>query len=234
MKIFITGANRGLGLALAKTALERGHEVFAGARSLDPKKLSQLKDLQNRFGAKLIPVEIDVSVESAVIRAFQQVKRHTERLDAVINNAGILMGRERSIADTDLDECMDTMNVNAFGPLRVIKHFLPLLKKGDNPTVINVSSDAGSISSAYGGDYAYGLSKAALNMLTAKAKKELKASGIRVFSVHPGWMRTDMGGPSAEIEPEIPAAGICKMIEFSDFPEQDLILVDYEGKPMDI
>lgn len=72
MKIFITGANRGLGLALAKTALERGHEVFAGARSLDPKKFSQLKDLQNRFGAKLIPVEIDVSDESAVIALFNR------------------------------------------------------------------------------------------------------------------------------------------------------------------
>lgn len=104
----------------------------------------------------------------------------------IINNAAILNGRGTSIEDLDIEAIKLAFDVNTLGPARVIKHFLPLLKKGENQSIINISSEGGSLTNAYSGDYPYGLSKAALNMLSEKLHVALKNEGIQVLSVHQG------------------------------------------------
>ncbi|MCU9612623.1 SDR family oxidoreductase [Caldibacillus lycopersici] len=234
MKLLVTGANRGLGFYLVKVGLEKGYHIFAGVRNSTPDAMKSLEDLKNTFGANLTIVKLDVTDEASVIRASQQVMTETANLDVIINNAGVLFGRNRTIEEVDIEECMKTMDINTFGSLRVLKHFLPFVRKGKNQSIINISSDSGSLTNAYSGDYAYGLSKAALNMLSEKLHIYLKNDSIRVYSIHPGWMRTDMGGQQASLDPIVSANGIFQIIESRPVIASKYVFIDYKGQPMEI
>ncbi|MCM3413626.1 SDR family oxidoreductase [Metabacillus litoralis] len=212
MKLFITGANRGLGLALTTEAVKRGHTVFAGIRS--PQKQSDaLNHLSSLFPNKVQLLQVDVADELTCQTASEKLKADNTTLDAIINNAGILDERSKTIEDIDLDKVEQTFNINLYGPMRVIKYFLPLLHKGPDSTIINISSEAGSFQNAYGGDYPYALSKSALNMFSEQLRKYLKNDGVSVYAVHPGWIRTDMGGEKAPGTPEESAHGIMDIME---------------------
>ncbi|PWK03347.1 short subunit dehydrogenase [Bacillus sp. VMFN-A1] len=125
----------------------------------------------NKKGLQLEILHLDVTDEESVREAARNVG---ESLDVIINNAAILNGRGTSIEDLDIEAIKLAFDVNTLGPARVIKHFLPLLKKGENQSIINISSEGGSLTNAYSGDYPYGLSKAALNMLSEKLHVALK------------------------------------------------------------
>lgn len=212
MKLFITGANRGLGLALTTEAVKRGHTVFAGIRS--PQKQSDaLNHLSSLFPNKVQLLQVDVADELTCQTASEKLKADNTTLDAIINNAGILDERSKTIEDIDLDKVEQTFNINLYGPMRVIKYFLPLLHKGPDSTIINISSEAGSFQNAYGGDYPYALSKSALNMFSEQLRKYLKNDGVSVYAVHPGWIKTDMGGEKAPGTPEESAHGIMDIME---------------------
>src|SRR5690625_487948 len=201
MNILVTGANRGLGLSLTKVGLDYGHHIYAGVRNTGDETIKQLKELQKMFPDQLNIIQLDVTLENSVIQALNCVENNTDALDCIINNAGMLNARESSIESLDIDACLAAFEINTLGPVRVIKHFLPLLRKGNRQSIINISSDAASLTHAYSGDYPYGLSKAALNMLSEKLQVYLKDEDIQVYSVHPGWMKTDMGGDQAPINP---------------------------------
>lgn len=128
---------------------------------------------------------------------------------------------------------LTTMDINLYGPIRVVKHFLPLLTEPEC-SIINISSEAGSITNAYPNDYPYGISKAALNMFTQQLHVYVKERGIQVLSVHPGWMQTDMGGAEAPTNPNQSAEGILDLIEKRTTPEGHFMFVDYTGKDMKI
>jgi NAD(P)-dependent dehydrogenase (short-subunit alcohol dehydrogenase family) len=108
------------------------------------------------------------------------------------------------------------------------------MKDQSNATVINVSSEAGSIALAYGGDYPYGISKTALNMFSKQLNDELRPRGIRVLAVHPGWIRTDMGGSEAPLEASDSANGILDLLERKTVVKEELFFVDYTGRSMPI
>jgi len=234
MYTLITGANRGLGLALARVAVERGHTVLAGTRSLD-KGMEQLRRLQEEAPGKVVPVVLDVTDEDSVKRAAQQVAEQFGKVDVLINNAAILLGREQTIEEADMRLVEQSMDVNLYGPMRVVKHFLPLMRKASKGFIMNISSEAGSFHRAYGRDYAYSLSKAALNLFTQRLYVDLKETGIRALAVHPGWMRTDMGGPHAHLDPRESAEAIMDLIEGKREAEiAPFAFVDYTGKSFPI
>ncbi|MBW7458959.1 SDR family NAD(P)-dependent oxidoreductase [Paenibacillus sepulcri] len=154
-------------------------------------------------------------------------------LGAIVNNAAILVARNTQIESLDMDDVVNTFEINLYGPMRVVKHFLPLLTEKD-AAIINISSEAGSITNAYPGDYPYAISKTALNMFSQQLLSYVKGRGIQVLSIHPGWMRTDMGGATAPNDPGNSARGIVDQIERKIVPESRFNFVDFSGKEMPI
>jgi NAD(P)-dependent dehydrogenase (short-subunit alcohol dehydrogenase family) len=229
MRILITGVNRGLGLALSQVGAERGHQILAGVRDLH-KSAESLTHSEIYKSISLL--SLDVTDEESVTSAANTVKENFGTIDVIINNAGVLLERDKQIEDLDLDQVKVTFDVNFFGPIRVVKHFLPLLLMGDRSSIINISSEAGSMSNAYGGDYAYASSKTALNMFTLQLNQYVKSKNINVYSVHPGWIKTDMGGDRAPGNPIDTAKGIFDIIEGKREIDSKDVFITYEGQPM--
>jgi len=156
-------------------------------------------------------------------------------LDILINNAGVFFSQTKlPLAEVDLDDghLESMMAVNAFGPLRVTRQFLPLLEKGRLKRIVNISSEAGSISDC-GRDswFGYCMSKAALNMQCGILQRHLKPKGFKVLAIHPGWLRTDMGGAEADLDPEVSAEAIFGLAT-RKWSLDDPIYMDYTGKPL--
>lgn len=230
MNLLITGANRGLGLALVDHALSKGDTVIATARKMSP----SLTERQAEHPDQLHVLQFDVTDEDAIIKEKEKLAEKISTIDVIINNAAILNGRDQSIEDLSFEDCLLAFDINTLGPARIIKHFLPLLKKGAQKSIINVSSEAGSLTNAYPGDYPYGLSKVSLNMLTEKLDRELKEDQINVLAVHPGWMHTDMGGNQAPTNPNDTANAIYNFIENPPTSTSGYQFFEHSGKMMDI
>jgi NAD(P)-dependent dehydrogenase (short-subunit alcohol dehydrogenase family) len=204
-RILITGSNRGIGLDLTRRYLERGEQVFATCRN--PDSAVELKQLAAQHSRRLQLITLDVTDEAAITEAARLVSMYTDGLDMLINNAGILPGgvgaREPNIGTLGQLEAaamLRVFEVNAVAPIIVAQAFADLLRNGTNPRLINVSSDAGSITNRNRGcDYSYPASKAALNMMTRCLSGDLRGDGVIVVSMHPGFIKTDMGGPNARL-----------------------------------
>ncbi|MGC3990653.1 MAG: SDR family oxidoreductase [Chthoniobacteraceae bacterium] len=201
--ILVTGANRGIGLALVAQLKAAGWHVIATCRN--PDAAEDLKSLG-------VPVlALDVTDEHSVARAAAQVGE----LDVLVNNAAIFPeeGNE-TLDEMKLEWFREAFETNVLGVVRVTRAFLPLLRKGRHPRVVNISSGAGSIADkddhAY---YAYSTSKAALNMLTRAMAAEYKPLGVCVVALSPGWVQTDMGGPHAPLLPAESATAIATTIQ---------------------
>lgn len=231
MNILITGAGKGLGLATVSEALRHGHHVIAGVRSLEQGN-KQLQEIQQKYPQQLDIVHLDINDESGIIRAKNAVEQQLGTVDVLINNAGILVGRDWKLEELDMAEVERSMMTNLYGPMKVVKHFLPLLRKSAAPCIINISSEAGCFTGAYGGDYPYALSKSALSFFSAQLRKELTPQGFVVYNVHPGWIRTPMGGEQAPGDPKDTALGLIRLAERKVVPEQESWMITYKGEPM--
>ena len=227
--VFITGADKGLGLSLVERFLHSGFHVFAGI-FLSGKNLERLA---GQFTKKLTLVGLDVTDLTSVQRAARTVAEHTPALDILINNAaGYLQKPVKPLEELDFTDMhfQKTMDVNAFGPLRLTQQFLPLLEKGGRKLIVNISSEAGSITDCTRtSEYAYCMSKSALNMASKILQNFLKPRGFKVLAIHPGWMRTDMGGPEADIHPDEAAEGIFGLA-LKQWQPDDEIYMDYRGQ----
>lgn len=231
MNLLITGANRGLGLALVTEAIKRGHTVFAGVRNANETHKA-LEKLQANSSNQVRIIDLDVTSESSISKAGQQVKDQIGWLHGIINNAGVLLERDKKIEEINLDQVQMAFDVNLFGPMRVVKHFLPILVKVQESSIINISSEAGSYHNAYGGDYSYALSKHSLNMFSKQIQNYLQESKVCVLSVHPGWIKTDMGGESAPGSPEETAEGILNLLERKQEIPNQTNFINFKGEPM--
>jgi NAD(P)-dependent dehydrogenase (short-subunit alcohol dehydrogenase family) len=199
----ITGANRGLGFATARRLGQSGVRVIVGARNLahGEEAVARLR----REGLDCEPLRIDVDSPASVRGAAKLVEREHGRIDILINNAGILPEATAPDVDRPLDLGMvrETFETNVFGTISVTNEFLPLLRRSASGRIVNVSSTMGSLtdqtdpSSPYYGLLvpAYQMSKAALNGFTIALSKALTDTSIKVNSVCPGWVQTDLGGP---------------------------------------
>ncbi len=191
----ITGANRGIGFAAAGALLQLGFEVIVAGR--DP---VSVEAAAGKLGA--VPLTVDVTRAEAVERARAFVEENFGRLEVLINNAGVLLDREARGLEVPLEAVEATFRVNVYGALRMSQAFAPLMVRQGYGRIVNVSSVMGSLAGAGQGYLAYRSSKAALNMVTRVLAAELSGTGVLVNAVHPGWVRTRMGGEAAPLSPE--------------------------------
>lgn len=228
--ILLTGANRGLGLEMTGRFLAQGHRVWTINRG----RSDALTAMQDGFKGRLHCLSGDMTDETSIKRAMEAVSTQTDRLDIVINNAAVHLERTApTIESVDFSVYLTTFLVNSVAPLMVVKHSLNLLRKGGRKLIVNVSSEAGSISAAWRkSEYSYCMSKAALNMANQLLQNHLKGEGVKVLALHPGWFRSDMGGNQAPITPAEAAQNVVKIIlERGDLSAPSY--VDYNGNRME-
>lgn len=202
--VMITGANRGLGLEFAREYAAEGWTVIATCR--DPASAGELK-----AAGKAVEVHgLDVADFPAIGRLAQSLK--VRPIDVLINNAGV-MGTERRLGELDGERWLATLRVNAVAPLLVAQAFLFNLKAGAGKKAVFLTSLMGSIAdNTSGGYYDYRSSKAALNAGVKSFAVDTAADGITAVVLHPGWVKTDMGGPNAPVERGASVGGMRKVI----------------------
>jgi NAD(P)-dependent dehydrogenase (short-subunit alcohol dehydrogenase family) len=175
----VTGANRGIGLEVARQLAARGFDVLAGAR--DPGSVP----------SGLHAVRLDVTDQGAIAA----LRREVGELDVLVNNAAIHYDTWQGVLTADLDVVREALETNTLGAWRVAMAFAPLLAAGGHGRLVNVTSGAGSLEGMRDGAPAYSISKAALNALTIMLADALRRDRVLVNAVCPGWVATDMGGP---------------------------------------
>ena len=195
MKIaVVTGANRGIGFETCRQLAAAGFKVILTAR--DEEKGKSAADTLSRKNPGIQFYPLDVTNEKSIQSLTQFIEQEFGKLDVLVNNAGISFSN-KSVSSASVDEIRRIMETNFFGPLMVTKALLPLLKKSDDARVINVSSGMGAWNSLDGSYAGYRLSKVSLNALTVMFANDLHGTAIKVNTISPGWVRTDMGGSHA-------------------------------------
>lgn len=189
--VLITGANRGLGLEFARQYAATGWTVIGTARR--PAQADDLKALDVEI------LELDVTDRNSIAALAAVLEGRA--VDMLINNAGIFP-RVSEIERVDADDYAQTLMVNTLGPVLVTQALMPNLRKGELKRIVNITSQLGSIGMNSGGFYGYRESKSALNMFTKTLATELGPDGFICLAIHPGWVRTDMGGSSANLSSE--------------------------------
>ena len=185
----VTGASRGIGREVARQLLAFGDVVYLGMRVV-----ADLGDIGREFGDRARTLPLDITSTADIRDAVRSIETGHGRLDALVNNAAIGYDSENHGVDVDLDFVRRELETNVFGAWAMIQATLPLLRSSAHGRIVNVSSEAGSLASMGGGTPAYSTSKAALNALTRVIAGEVRADGILVNAICPGWTATDMGG----------------------------------------
>jgi NAD(P)-dependent dehydrogenase (short-subunit alcohol dehydrogenase family) len=197
--VLITGANRGIGLEIGKQLLAKDFTVVFTMRNMAIGR-PIVNDIRKEY-KKAWFHQLDVSEEQSIADVVTYFEENCERLDVLINNAAILHDQNHASVQVSLPDMRETMETNLYGPMMITRAMIPFLKKSDDPRVINLSSTMGQLSSMGAGYAAYRISKTALNALTVIQSKELVRDGIKVNSMCPGWVKTEMGGPNATRSP---------------------------------
>ncbi len=205
--VVITGANKGIGLQLARLYAEAGDKVFACCRN--PDGADDLKALEGDIEIKQVEVGDDASV-AALGDAMSG-----QPVDVLINNAGTVGPAmdQQTLTTLDADGWLEAFNVNTLGPVRVMQALLENLKAAEGSKVMTVTSQYGALDFNMPGVYAYATSKAAVNKFMRAASVELGKEDIAVGLVHPGWVQTDMGGPTADLTATESAEGIKSVVD---------------------
>lgn len=228
----ITGAGRGLGFALSAELLKRGWQVYAGIHN---QAWPELVELGRAYPERLHILPLDVSSNESVQAAAHSVAQTAERVDLLINNAGVLSSNDhKTIREgQDYAEMQREFNINSLGPLRVVEAFLPLTDRSAFKRLCFVSSESGSIGrSGNPAWYGYNMSKAALNMAVKNLFNLLRPEGYTFRLYHPGWLRTYMHGPKdmrAHMEADEAALKAVRIF-LHKRNEDRLALVDFNGR----
>ena len=213
-RIFITGANRGLGLEIVRQYLQNDDtQIFATCRQ--PESATELNSLTEDYPERLAILGVQLTDPPSIASSVRQVSEQVTGLDIFINNAGMNPGRDLQSLNTITPQTMlEVFEVNSVAPLMLVNAYVELLKAGTNPRIINVSSQVGSMEwKVSGGSYAYAASKAVLNMITRCLAADLKHDGITTVCVHPGWVQTDMGGNNAPLTAEEAVFSLLRVID---------------------
>lgn len=206
--VVLTGANRGIGLALARVFAEAGTwHVIAGCRRLEA--ADQLAALAAAHPGREETRPLDVADPASVAALVEGLG--SRRVDLLLNNAGVL-GSRQSVDDLDFDAWLEVLRVNTLAPMRLALASRPHLGRSPAPRIVTISSQMGALARPRGGSYAYRSSKAALNKAMQGLALDLADDGITVVVMHPGWVRTDMGGPEAEISVTESSEGIFRIV----------------------
>lgn len=211
--IVITGANRGIGLALVKTYTASSDRIYAFCRA--PNTATELAHLAATSGGRITVHQIDMGDGSSIAEAIQVLE--DAPVDVLLNVAGIIGGKTDSILDSpftenDFNDWRHAFEVMTIGPFRLVQALLPNLTAAKGK-VMTVSSQAAASTWPHGAMYAYGATKAAVNRIMLSLAIDLKDREVCVASIHPGHVKTDMGGPDGEITPQQSAEGIKSAVE---------------------
>ena len=211
----VSGSNRGIGREVARQLAELGHHVIVTAR--DPAAAQgAVEELSKGRDLSLQAEQLDVADPHSVERLRERLEAEPGRLDALVNNAGVMGEIATNVAQAPLDDAHTTMETNLFGTWRLTQALLPLLRRSGHGRIVNVSSGAGQLSDMNGGYPGYRISKTALNALTRILSNEEGGNGMLVNSMCPGWVRTDMGGSAA---PRSVAEGADTAVWLATLPE---------------
>jgi NAD(P)-dependent dehydrogenase (short-subunit alcohol dehydrogenase family) len=223
----VTGANRGIGLEFVRQLLARGDRVVAACRH--PGRATALNTLAGEYPGRLRVLPLDVAQEKSRAELVRELPLVCERLDLLVNNAGVLHSGERfgQLSQASLE---DSLRVNALGPLLVTEALAPTL--ADGARVANVSSMMSSLATRQEfRSPGYCMGKAAQNMATVQLAHALRPRGIVVLALCPGWVQTDMGGEGAQITPAQSVEGLLRVIDAAG-PDDSGRFVDWRGEAM--
>ncbi len=208
--ILITGTNRGLGFEFASQYANDGFQVLAACRN--PAAADGLRQLEQNSKGRLSIISMDVTDAESIRKAAAQLK--DVAIDVLINSAGIAGASGQTAGNIDYKSWAHVLDVNTMGPLRVLESFIEHIARSEQKLVVTITSGMGSISdNKTGGSIAYRSSKAAVNMAMRSAAIDLAPRRISCVLVHPGWVRTDMGGPKAPLSPQESVAAMRRLIE---------------------
>jgi NAD(P)-dependent dehydrogenase (short-subunit alcohol dehydrogenase family) len=211
----VTGANKGIGFEVARELARMGLRVFLGARNVEAGRAAAEK---LKADGDVAFLEIDVSSADSIQNAAEQLRSQVDRLDVLVNNAGVLLDEDKDALTITPEIFETTLRTNTLGPWLVAQTFAPLLKKSREPRIVNVSSGGGQLEDgADGWAPAYCVSKTALNGVTVQLAAALPKCAVN--SVCPGWVRTDMGGESA---PRSVAEGAATIVWLATDAPHDL------------
>lgn len=220
--LFITGANRGIGLEMVKQFAQSGWQISACCRNPEQAEGLQVLVRENR---DIHLYALDVTDYTAVANLALQLKEQS--FDQLINNAGIYGPRSSNLNDLDLDAWRQVFETNTIAPLKLVQAFTPHVASSQGKQIAILSSKMGSISDNQGGaSYIYRSSKTALNQVIKSLSIDLEPQGINVISLHPGWVQTDMGGPNGLITVEQSVAGLKSVLTSNPLSGQ---FYNYDG-----
>lgn len=231
----VTGTDHGVGFSLAKKLLLRGYFVIA-VRIDETEK--QIDALQSSYPDQMAIVCADIGSDESVFKASNDIKNLTDHIDLLINCAGILGDMSKNLGDDlDFDEISRVINVNAIGTLRITNALSSLVLNSTEKTIVNISSEAGSIADCWRtGWFGYCMSKAANNMQSALVHNNIQKLGGKVFAIHPGHVATYMRGhldTTAKITPDVSAEGILHVVLDMPHPiNSHPLYLDYTGKEL--
>jgi NAD(P)-dependent dehydrogenase (short-subunit alcohol dehydrogenase family) len=196
MNVLITGASRGIGLEMVKYGIEQNWRIFACCRH--PQQADSLLAVA-RLANGRVSVHVADMDELATIQALAYELRN-EAIDILVNNAGMYGSDKNRFGNVDVQSWINTFQVNSIAPLKVAEALIEQVRMGDKKVIACISSKMGSMAdNGSGGSYIYRSSKAALNAVVKSMAIDLKDEGIKCVALHPGWVKTEMGGPNAEI-----------------------------------
>jgi NAD(P)-dependent dehydrogenase (short-subunit alcohol dehydrogenase family) len=211
----VTGANKGIGFEVARQLARKSFHVFLGARN---EKAGRAAADKLQSDGEVTFIQIDVADPESIKRAAKEFSKQSERLDTLVNNAGILLDDDKDILKVSVETFEKTLRTNTLAPLLVAQTFAPVLQKSDAPRIVNVSSGGGQLADgADGWAPAYCISKTALNGVTSQLTAALPKFAIN--SVCPGWVRTDMGGANATRSIQEGASGVVWLA--ADAPQNE-------------
>ena len=208
--VFISGANRGIGYGLALEMSRRDYRVCAGFRD-ENRSQQLLADAQN--SDNLFPVKVDITIQGELEGARELISTNFGRLDVLVNNAGVNIRPSAGMDELEWLDLEKSLEVNVGGPFLTTKTLYPLLVKGRNSKIINMTSQMSSIKLSSGATTPYRISKAGLNMLTKNQSVEYFPDGVTVICLNPGWVKTEMGGRSAPLTVEDSVRKILNIID---------------------
>ncbi|MEX2151317.1 MAG: SDR family oxidoreductase [Steroidobacteraceae bacterium] len=225
--VLITGANRGLGLEFVRQYSAEGWRVFAACRA--PHEASELQQLVAGSSGRIRVVEMDVTDTASVRAAAAGLKG--EAIDLLLNNAGVGGPGGQQLGNLDYAAWARVLDANTLGPMRVSETFLENVAKSRERKIVTITSGMGSIEdNSSGGRYAYRSSKAAVNMVMKSLAVDTAPQGITCIVIHPGWVRTDMGGPDGNLDPAESIQAMRSVIAKLR-PEDSGRFLNYTGKP---
>ena len=211
----VTGANRGLGFETARQLLAEGLVVVLAGRDAAAIERAR-RTLREEDQRRAISVQMDVTSVKTIIAAQRAVVERAGSVDVLVNNAAVLLGENDDVLSISADDYRQTFATNLFGVIEVCRAFVPAMARARYGRVVNVSSGAGQLATMSSYAPAYSMSKAALNAFTRILADTYRGSGVLANVVDPGWVRTDMGGPSA---PRSPQQGADTIVWLATLPD---------------